>query len=281
MKEARALGGARPHARGLHLGHLIGCFMPRELPPPAVSRYLFVIADCDVTISRRKATEFARDAYAAADVFTDTVGDRVNVVLESEIRTLTAPLVARLQRTLTFAQLRRVNPNLRSGNPLTVSEAMFPLYQAAYTLLLGTEWVYMNADNERIVDLTRTLARRGGIALQPRLAPAAPTSRPLGWDGRRMSRANQNVLSIRADASHARRYLSRFEPSSPATHQLASALGTRPETAALTDALIETLGRIQDARSARSFETTAARLEEDRIFAASDVAASSEVILEC
>lgn len=210
------MGACRLSGGGLHLGHLNGCFLPRAAPTSPTS-YVFVVADSAVASQHRTEPavlcELLQDIYAC-----EPYVDSLSVVFESEARIALAPLVGVLQEWVTTAQIDRVHPGLARQLATTgqrpsvaIEIYLFPMYQAAYLLGLGTRYVYMNDDNRPFVDLARRLAGRlerdAGVRLPtPRLA-SGPAARVFGPDYRRMAKGNHNCLRVAASHGEVRRYM--------------------------------------------------------------------------
>lgn len=225
------LSGCRAASGGLHLGHYYGCLY--ALPPVANAQMLFVINDClqgpeeDIRTSTQLVAEdvLAVAAWAARPV---------TLLRESRVREYLSSILLELCSATSFRLLAEVHPRSHDvkagGFAGSVSEYLFPLHQAAYTLGLGIDIACFNDDNSRFVDFTRKVARRCNkrfgrhLRTDTKLFPRVPGRLP-GWDGRRMAKANGNTLPLRAAAAEvemfARKLVGRAD-------QGATDFGTRP-----------------------------------------------------
>lgn len=207
------VGGCRAQTGGLHLGHVYGCFAGI----PAGTSLFFVVsdvlgnseADLEYTLS------IVRDATAVAR----HSGIEVVVARESMLRAITGSLAERLVKHLSYRELAETHPpkrNVKTGGfQGSMTDFLFPLYQAAYLLGLGTTVACYNDDNSRFVDLARKLARRSNrthgtrFVESTRLINRHP-SRLSGWDGQRMAKGNENSLPLTATPEQVSRFCERL-----------------------------------------------------------------------
>src|SRR5437868_1432328 len=101
------VGGCRLHSRGMHLGHLNGCFLPRSPMHPTGSSYVFVVGDvaCTRPWDADERAQFVRQVYAC-----ETYVHPIRIAFESDLRRVLGPLIYEISRLMTLPQLFQVHP---------------------------------------------------------------------------------------------------------------------------------------------------------------------------
>lgn len=208
------VGGCRAHRGGLHLGHVYGCFS--DIAEFKEELYFFVVSDCaetDVASSERSMLEICLDVLALIP------DRRIVLVRESRIRSSLAPLTTAIEQLLPIRLLEAAHPHrklIKAGAYRgSVGDLVFPVHQASYLVGLGCRVACYNDDNANAVAFARECARRvnrwaGRRFLEDsvELVSRSP-SRLLGLDGRRMSKSNDNFLSLTEREASVRRYVRR------------------------------------------------------------------------
>lgn len=206
------VGGCRVALGGLHLGHVVGCFI-KAFEVNNFDTFYFVLSDLH-SGSRQAGREGLWNQVAGALALLPD--PRLAVVRESALRPSLQLLTEHLLSATTLNQLEDVHPDKRAiklrQSHVLVSDFLFPVHQAAYMLGLGASAILMNDDNSRYVDLARRLARRINRAADFRLNESLylerkPVPRLLGPDYKRMAKKAGNTLQIDADNERVSRFV--------------------------------------------------------------------------
>ena len=194
------MSGCRVAPGGMHLGHVYGCF--HGFKSQVDGEYFFVLSDCGAGNAEQNLVDTAHAGIAAASIHQIP---NAMFVRESKIRPYLYDIFHRLLDCSTVADLRSTHPrgdDMLSGKiSPSVSEFLFPCHQASFMLGLQANIAVFNDDNKAFVNYARRLARRAAQRWQ-QAKPVVPLlierdfGRLLGWNGNRMSKANDNVLLL-------------------------------------------------------------------------------------
>lgn len=202
-----AVGGSRGTGGGIHFGHVHGCLS--TIPGSSVTFY--VISDMVDGCTKESVLRTALDVKAW--------NPEIHVVRESSLRSQIFNLIFRICETTSFGTMKSVHPrrrDIQSGKfEGRLSDFLFPVYQTAYLLALGSSWALYNDDNLSIVRFARKVRRRlisrGALSIgHPELAVRKlDPPRLTGPDGRKMAKVYTNVISPNDDIGRIVRLMKR------------------------------------------------------------------------
>lgn len=190
------VGGSRGTTGGLHLGHVYGCLSGLTLREE--DQYYYVVSDCVPGCDDRSILRIALEVNAWSE--------GALVVRESQLRPHLRSLVENIEQATTFNRLRSTHPYRQAiqANDYdgSVSDFLFPIYQASYLLGLGATDAAYNDDNISVIHFSRRCRRKllsfnllSELHPEPRFVKKDP-SRMVGVDGRKMSKKNGNVIPL-------------------------------------------------------------------------------------
>lgn len=197
------VGGARLSPGGLHLGHLVGSFLPLlDFADP--TEYFFVIKDTEPLVRHDPAVRQQLLIDTVADSLSVPFSDRIMVTTASDILLNSYYLYSHIldvvsYNSLVTAHFRKQQLREQQSQE-SIKNFLFPIDEAAVLLGLRADYFLSNDDNIRLVrfarDIVRKSKRRGVEAISnlPELRHHSKLSRLLGPGYDRMCKANKNTI---------------------------------------------------------------------------------------
>lgn len=200
------LGGCRLADGKLHFGHLNGCLSSPRLSD--LSKYFFVVQDTIVDRSTSETYLTRLYRLVASVLALMPIGPRTIIVRQSSIQEHYTRLFGALTELSPTTLIVQKNPKIQGGHfqGTHLDQFIFPLGEVCNMFALGCDYVFMNDDNLRFVNLARKLRRKmnsAGFAY----APPRPelilggSPRVYGYNYMKMSKGNRNVISLGSSPS--------------------------------------------------------------------------------
>jgi len=209
MDKKIIVSGARLTEGGLHLGHYLGNFSPRDIGESDNFEYYFIIENLSPPHYIHEPSKNNILIDIVADLLALDSPYNIRIVPLSEIIDKAPVLMESLKEIITVKQLRAIHPKRKilgkNDINISLSEMLFILNEVYYILAFDADYVFMNDDNLAFVNYARKVSHKFNnihekLLSNPYLVHGL-YPRLLGADGTRMSKSRGNSIPLFSDTT--------------------------------------------------------------------------------